>query len=392
MINFSLRPAVAMAFVFVSVFQSCSNPEPQPSPTASKTLQKDEILLFTGSYSNSELSESGGIGSWAFNNSDGSLRALQYLELPEASYVVNSAKDSMLYTFQEYENGLKPRVMAYKLGSDYSLQFKGAKKIGGGYPCHITLFDNAEKLAISSYQDGLVSFFDLDASGNIQEKGKIAAHEGNGPVKNRQEGPHAHMAMEDARHHCLLIADLGIDQILVYDFKNTDSSVISNSYGIAMPPGSGPRHLVLHPDQEHAFVVNELSGSIATLHYADGRWQMTNNLPYMPEGDERQASGSAIRISNDGRFLYFADRTLQQIVVARIKEDDKSLEFIQYQDTMGDFPRDFNLSPNGQWLLVGHQKSTDLSVFKINKDKGKMTLEHHYKNQRPVVCFDWWKA
>lgn len=55
-------------------------------------------------------------------------------------------------------------------------------------------------------------------------------------------------------------------------------------------------------------------------------------------------------------------------------EDGRKLELIQRIHTARHFPRDFNIDPSGQFLVVGHQFSDNLSLFEINEDDGTLTL------------------
>ena len=74
-----------------------------------------------------------------------------------------------------------------------------------------------------------------------QELGFAHKVEGNGPNKNRQEGPHAHGVYFRGNH--LLVPDLGLDKVLTYTLdpdtaKPTGGDAPADS---SSAPGAGPR-------------------------------------------------------------------------------------------------------------------------------------------------------
>jgi len=46
------------------------------------------------------------------------------------------------------------------------------------------------------------------------------------------------------------------------------------------------------------------------------------------------------------------------------------LKLIGTESVRGDWPRNFTLSPKGDFLLVANQKSNNITVFEVNKKTG----------------------
>ncbi|WP_431244827.1 lactonase family protein [Flavobacterium sp. P21] len=87
---------------------------------------------------------------------------------------------------------------------------------------------------------------------------------------------------------------------------------------------------------------------------------------------EEQAQ-QTIKISPDGQFLYLTDRVdANAISVYKILKNG-SLELVEQQSTLGKGPRDFAIDPTGNYLLVGHQYTNDIIIFKRDKTTGKLT-------------------
>jgi 6-phosphogluconolactonase len=80
-----------------------------------------------------------------------------------------------------------------------------------------------------------------------------------------------------------------------------------------------------------------------------------------------------IHISPDGKFLYATNRgTANDISAFKILKKGK-LEFVQRTSTLGKGPRNFTIDPTGNFLLVGHQYTNDIVIFKRDKKTGSLT-------------------
>lgn len=96
--------------------------------------------------------------------------------------------------------------------------------------------------------------------------------------------------------------------------------------------------------------------------------------PTLPADYEGFNSGSAVKVTKDGKFLYGSNRGDNSIVVFAIAEDGRSLTFIERVDTYGDFPRDFSLNPSEEFLVCAHQNSDNLTLYQRDAQTGKLTL------------------
>jgi 6-phosphogluconolactonase len=52
----------------------------------------------------------------------------------------------------------------------------------------------------------------------------------------------------------------------------------------------------------------------------------------------------------------------------------------------GKTPRNFAISPNGKWLVCGHQDSNNLTVFHINQDNGRLEKTAQTATVPAAVC------
>src|SRR3954462_6878835 len=95
-----------------------------------------------------------------------------------------------------------------------TLRLLNQQPSGGQGPCFVTV-DNAGKNALgANYNSGRVACLPIDAEGKLSAPSAEIQHEGSGPDKKRQAGPHAHSINLDAANRFAVAADLGLDKLL----------------------------------------------------------------------------------------------------------------------------------------------------------------------------------
>lgn len=132
-----------------------------------------------------------------------------------------------------------------------------------------------------------------------------------------------------------------------------------------------------------AYVLNELTGGVSVLQNKNGSLREIKTYPSLPEDFKKVPSASAIRLHPNGKYLYAGNRTLEAITIFAIV--DNTLQLITYQHTNGDELREFNITPDGKWLIACHQNSHDTVVYKIQED-GKLIETYRTKEILSPVC------
>ena len=93
----------------------------------------------------------------------------------------------------------------------------------------------------------------------------------------------------------------------------------------------------------------------------------------LPDGADKEGmTCSEIVVSPDGKFVYTANRDTagkgrDSLSVLTVGEGGK-LTLLQNVPAKVNIPRNINLSPEGQWLLVAGQKSGNVPVFAVGAD------------------------
>ena len=87
----------------------------------------------------------------------------------------------------------------------------------------------------------------LADDGALGEPTHLVQHHGQGLPERRE--PHAHSAAFAPDGRFILVADLGIDQIVVYAFDAAEGKLGPHA-SVPGQPGAGPRHLAFHPGRQ----------------------------------------------------------------------------------------------------------------------------------------------
>ena len=126
-----------------------------------------------------------------------------------------------------------------------------------------------------------------------------------------------------------------------------------------VPSGYGIRHLVFSKDGTYIYAVNELVPSVSVFEYAKGKAELVNTVKINCKNEK--ANGAAIRLSDDGKYLYVSLREENAICVYEVNGEELTL--VQKTDCGGDSPRDFNIVD--KHLIVCNEKSGNVAVLSM---------------------------
>src|SRR5690606_4066741 len=189
------------------------------------------------------------------------------------------------------------------------------------------------------------------------------------------EGPHGHAVTFDAANRYLVATDLGLDRLLVYRFDASTGSLAPNEPpSVALAAGAGPRHFAFHPDNQRAFVINELDSTMTSLRWdaAAGSFATIGTVSTLPPDFAGTSTTAELQVHPNGRFVYGSNRGHDSIAVFSIA-DDGSLTLVGIEPTGGRTPRHSTLDPSGRWLIAANQESSNLTVFSVDEATGALT-------------------
>ena len=215
-------------------------------------------------------------------------------------------------------------------------------------------------LFAANYGTGTISVYPLKDTGEIGEMSDQVTLSGNGtgPDGVRQEGAHAHMMVANPGGQHMYGIDLGGDRITTWQFDTNAGTLTPGKVAFAnVASGSGPRHMVFHPDDTRAYVINELSSTIDVFDVQPERgaliWRqsistMPENTAFVrpaanPDNPGEVPAGTnttaEIRIHQSGRWLYATNRGMNTVAVFSIERDSGRLKHNGWADSQGEIPR-----------------------------------------------------
>lgn len=268
-----------------------------------------------------------------------------------ASFGAWNARGRIAYFVDEQEAG-RVTAWTYRAGGWHP---HGAHGTGGALPCYLSLDPSRAFLAVANYADGSVALIDLEReTGRIGELADIRRGSGRGPDPDRQAGPHAHCAVFDEQSRWLYHVDLGLDRVLRYRLE--DGRLGEAETAFEAPPGSGPRHLVLHPDRKHALLLCELSAELMLLERSGTGFVCREAVKTAPEPSAGNLGGH-LALAPDGRVLA-TNRGHDSLVAYAIEQG--RLRRHGWIRTGGRSPRHFHAGD--RHVLVAHEESGTVTL------------------------------
>lgn len=292
---------------------------------------------------------------------------------------LSKAKDLLFAIHKENDQG---GIVAFKK-NDQGTWDKLASGFGdNGSGCHVSYRESSQTIYVSNYHAGVIDVFKLDG----EELNVIQTVEHSGSsVHENQDSSHVHYADFNDSQNLLFVCDLGTDFVTTYEIA--EDGTLAPSSEIKLTPGTGPRHLVLHPTEPYAYIIGELANTTTVVSLdAEGKMAAVETQLNIPEEHVEKSAGAAIRITNNGRFLYVSTRFHNVLTVFEISEDGGALTKIQEIDTNGEIPRDFNIDETEKFVLVAHQDTDHISVFDRNAETGQLTFIQNNTLAPECVC------
>jgi 6-phosphogluconolactonase len=237
--------------------------------------------------------------------------------------------------------------------------------------------DKAGKhVLVANYTGGSVAVLPVKADGMLGEASDFVQHLGSSVDPNRQHEPHAHDVVLTPDNRFAVVADLGLDKLLVYRFDLEKGKLLPNDppYG-RVKPGSGPRHFALHPNGRWAYLISEMGNTITAFDWDGdkGSFHELQTISTLPKDFKGENSTAELAVHPTGRYLYGSNRGHDSIAVYAIDPAKGMLTSIEDVSTLGKEPRNFALDPTGAYLFAANQNSNTVVVFRVNSRNGRLT-------------------
>jgi 6-phosphogluconolactonase len=241
----------------------------------------------------------------------------------------------------------------------------------------------------ASYGGHLVSVNAIGKDGKVSE-----------PIQVVPTARNAHAIITDRTNRYVFVPHLGTDQIFQFRFDAKTGKLSANTPPVVqLKAGTGPRHIVMSPDNTFAFLLNELVATVTTLSHDTATGLLTEVAsasalpadtrlgpggprgPVAPGETPRDRSNdiwaSDLHVTPDGKFLYAAERTSSSIGAFSVDVATGKLTHLSSTPTEKQ-PRGFRIDPTGRHMVVSGEKSDTISVYAIDRASGALTLLQKY--------------
>ena len=255
-------------------------------------------------------------------------------------------------------------LVQYDISDGGKLNLVDSKLKPGGIPCHVSFSPDMNYAFSANYGDDEISLYNFTDNTVSAELDHI--------VKPDQSK--GHFISADPSGKFVHAVFLGLDKVFSYKIEDGKFVANANQEYFSLPEGHGPRHLVFHPDSNLVYILNETHSSVTAGSYnpETGVIAEIQNISMLPAGYFGSNSGAAIRLHPNGRFLYASNRGYNSIAVYKIA-DDGLLSIVEYETSGINWPRDFNISSDGKFMVVGNQKGNSIFSFLIDESTGELT-------------------
>ena len=223
-------------------------------------------------------------------------------------------------------------------------------------------------LLAASYPGSKLSVSPIGSHGFVQPPQSIVRTELN-----------AHCVIADASNRFVYCTTLGGDCVMQFRFDVATGALTPNVPAtVRVAQGAGPRHLVLHPNNRHLYLLNELDASVYVfeLDPETGALSEMQSLTALAEPLEKPAAAD-LHVTPNGAFLYASVRTSNTLAAFRIDASAGHLEPAGHFATE-EMPRGFNIDPYGRFLVCVGQRSNGAAVHAIDQQTGALTFLRNY--------------
>ncbi len=283
----------------------------------------------------------------------------------DPSYICGSRDGQFLYVANESSSSPGVTVLKVdpKTGMPTWIDHESALSAGIVF----TALDPSGKyLLAASYDGGNVAVYPVHADGTLD------------PFVDTESfgtGAQSHSVRVHASGKWAFVPNKGLDSVAQFLFDDQTGQLTPNGPG-PLRTYRGPRHIAFSPDGRFAFLIHELANELSSLEVQpDGTLREIDHEPRLPPNAPDGSDTGAHVLAHPYRsYVYGSNRGTDTLVVFSY-DDQGMLTRLEHQPTGGATPRNFDIDPYGQFLIVANQAGDDggsLAVFAIGAD-GRLT-------------------
>ncbi len=357
------------------------------NPVIRETNVKNPIL-FVGTYTEHEGSQSKGIYVYRMNSSSGELTFEgEVKDVRNPSFLDLHPQKDFLYAVNEvtsFAGEVGGGVTAFVVHPESGqLSLLNTYPSRGKDPCYISIEQTGRFALVANYNSGTVAMLPIHADGRLGPATDVVQHSGSSVDPERQSEPHAHCIRPDPTNRFAIATDLGADKLFIYQM-DLEKGKLNRHAEVKVQLGAGPRHLIFHPNGQYMYLLNELSSTLIVYRYDAGSLEELQSLTTLPEDYKGENLCADLHIC--GNYLYASNRGHDSLVWFFLEEEGSRLSYRGRVASGGRGPRSFVIDPSDTFLLVAHERSDNIVVFKIDPTTGDLSRTGREAKLSQPVC------
>ena len=350
-------------------------------------------FAYVGAYTTAPFKgHADGLGVFQIDRVTGEWKQIQVLKESADPSFLTLGKNGVVYAVHEGT----AEVSAYRVDpATGRLTLLNTEPTGGSTPASLSLDPSGRFVIVANYMAGTVAVLPIQADGKVAPLTQLVTLEGHpGPDPVEQTQSHPHDVVFDPSGQFVIVPDKGFDRVFIFTFDpQTGRLTPAHTPFVTVESGSGPRHLVFHPEGTYAYLINELNSTITVFGYNSAgevltHLQTTTTLPGDFDGTNTAAE---IAVDSSGRFVYGSNRGHDSIAVYEIDQGSGYISSVQWQSTHGSGPRFFMLDKTASLLYAANQYSDNITVFKVNRSDGTLSDTGRAVRYGSPVCLVEWE-
>lgn len=333
-----------------------------PGPDAAPLPTTHFVYVGSGDFSGSDV---GAITVYRFDPENGELTyASEVAAGGLASFLATDAAHRTLYAVDEAKGALVSYAIDPMTGA---LSFLNQVETAGN-AVYVTV-DSSDGYALTAHYN----------QGQVEVTALAADHTLGASQGARSTGAQAHSIVLSPDNRYAFVPNKGDDSISQFTFDEATGALAANTPAkVQAAGGAGPRHMAFHPNGRVAYVINELNSTLTSYSYAAASGVLTplDSVSTLPVGFAGGSAAADVHVSPDGRFVYGSNRVDGQdgsIAIFTV-ETDGTVSLVGHESSRGRTPRNFDIAPSGDFLLVGNQESGEIVRFRVDKQTGRLTF------------------
>lgn len=318
------------------------------------------MIFYTIAYGNKEDNRQG-IFILSFNQEEKSIKLLDFyptINKPASLVVKNNElfmssinlenKRGFIHVLEIQKNGILSEKNIYEQEHFYS---------------HLSLSKNGKYILGASFYEGVDAVFSIE---NLIKPISKHIHTFRKKTdKAIQQACHSHYIGMTPCEKYVYSADIGTDEILVYDFEN-GIITLNKEKILDRPMGKGPRLMPFSNNENFAYLINELSSDIDIFSYENGCFKEVQSISTLEDKFLGENTAAGIKISENNKYLAVTNRGEDSVVIYSI---DKATGILCFKARVftGRKPRDIVFIED-KYILVCAQDDNKIQVIEIESE------------------------